>query len=111
MFDACTTARPVLAIAAAFALLATPAQALTLKAFFALPDESRFAYLVGLADGITAGQASIARRNQLAVCIADMGFPALLTGIEAQVSSEPALMQMEVGMVAWLVIDERCDAT
>ena len=111
MFDACTMARRVLAIGAALALFAPPAHALTLEAFFALPDESRFAYLVGLADGIAAGQDSIAVHNQLAACISNMGFPALLTGIEAQVSHEPALMQMEVGMVARSVIDERCDAT
>ncbi len=100
-----------LAPAMLLALLASPAHALTLEAFFALPDESRFAYLVGLADGFAAGQANIAAQNQLAACISDMGFPSLLSGIEAQVSREPTLMKMEVGMVARAVIDERCDAT
>lgn len=111
MHDLRTPARSVLAVLAVLALFAGPARALTLEALFELPDESRFAYLVGLSDGIAAGQDSIAVRNQLAACIADMGFAALLGEIEARVSREPTLLKMDVSMVARTVVDARCDAT
>ena len=96
--------------AVATLLFAAPVGALTMEEFLAMPDEIRFPYVLGLADGIVAGQPDIASRNFLSRCISEFGMRELHDGMRRQVQTDPALMPMDTGVVARLVISGHCDA-
>ncbi len=80
-----------------------------MEEFLAMPDEIRFPYVLGLADGIVAGQPDIATRNFLSRCISEFGMRELHDGMRRQVQADPALMSMDTGLVARLVIAGQCD--
>ena len=100
-------------MAAWLAILATlsgpPAQAITMAEFLELPDEIRFSYVIGLADGMAAGQTSIADRNLLSGCLTDFGLPALHDEMQEQARADAALLQMDAATIARRVIDAQCD--
>ena len=99
-----------LRVAVAVSLFGAPAQALTMEEFLAMPDEIRFPYVLGLADGIVAGQPDIATRNFLSGCINEFGMRELHDSMRRQVQSDPALSAMDTGIVAGLVIAGHCDS-
>ena len=99
-----------LQVVVATLLSAGAAQALTMEDLLAMPDEIRFPYVLGLADGIVAGQADIAARNFLSRCISEFGMRELHDGMRRQVLGDPALMAMDTGLVARLVIAGHCDS-
>ncbi len=75
-----------------------------------MPDEIRFPYVLGLADGIAAGQPDIASRNFVSRCITDLGMQTFHDEMRRQVEEDPALLDMDTGLVARLVIAARCDS-
>ncbi len=99
-----------LPVAVAASLFGVPARALTMEEFLSMPDEIRFPYVLGLADGIVAGQPDIATRNFLSRCISEFGMRELHDSMRRQVQSDPALTAMDTGIVAGLVIAGHCDS-
>ncbi len=95
-------------LVAATLLFAAPAQALTMQELLEMPDEIRFPYVLGLADGIVAGQPDIAAHNFLSRCITDLGMRELHDQMRSRVRDDPSLLEMDTGLVARLVLADHC---
>ena len=97
-------------VAATLLFAATSAPALTLGELMDMPDELRFPYILGLADGYVAGQPDIATRNFLSNCITGFGMEKFHDELRRQLQENPGVVEMDTGRVARMVISAVCDA-
>ena len=88
---------------------ALPATALTLGELMEMPDELRFPYVLGLADGYVAGQPDIATRNFLSNCITGLGMQQFHNELRRQLQENPGMVEMDTGLAARMVITAVCD--
>ncbi len=96
-------------VAATLFLAATPAGALTLGELLEMPDELRFPYVLGLADGFVAGQPDIAARNFLSDCITRFGMQEFHDELQRQMRENPGMVEMDTGLAARIIIGGLCE--